>query len=266
MKERGSAWENGLDGDEGLCVDDGGVVRGPACGGEGFLCGGLDFGGVALTRVDCGLGLTDGAREGEGGGAVLGGEVGVAGGEGEAVGVADDGGADNLDGEVEVTDHAADDGNLLEVFLAEDGDVGLDDVEEFGNDGADAAEVGGALGAFEGLGEEGFLDPSGVILRVEVGGVGEEDGVGAFGLAEGEVVLLAAGVGVVILVGGELGGVDEDGDDDAVAALLGQADEGEVALVEAAHGGDEADDAAEAFLGGAPGVEFGGTVEGIHGD
>ena len=125
--------------------------------------------------------------------------------------------------------------------------------------------MGGALGAFEGFGEEGFLDPGGVVLGVEVGGAGEEDGVGAFGLAEGEVVLFAAGVGVVVFVGGELGGVDEDGDDDAVAALFGEADEGEVALVEAAHGGDEADGAAEAFLGGAPGVEFGGIAEGFHG-
>ena len=52
-----------------------------------------------------------------------------------------------------VAHEAADDAELLGVFFAEDGDVGLDDLEEFGDDGADAVEVAGAGGSAEGLGE-----------------------------------------------------------------------------------------------------------------
>ena len=47
----------------------------------------------------------------------------------------------------------------------------------------------------------------------DIGG-GDEDGVGAGGLEEGEVGLEGAGVFGEVFVGGELGGIDEDGGQD----------------------------------------------------
>ena len=149
-----------------------------------------------------------------------------------------------------VAHEAADDAELLGVFFAEDGDVGLDDLEEFGDDGADAVEVAGAGGSAEGLGEGGFGDADAGVGGVHFGGGGVEDDVYAFGDAAGAVGGEGAGVGGVVFVGAELGGVDEDGDDDDVGVFFGEADEGEVAFVEVAHGGDEAD----AFAGRAPGL------------
>ena len=58
-----------------------------------------------------------------------------------AVGLAHDRHADDLDAEVEIAHHAADDGELLEVLLAEHGDVRLDGVEQLGDHRGDAAEV-----------------------------------------------------------------------------------------------------------------------------
>ena len=80
------------------------------------------------------------------------GEIGVARGDGEAVGFADGGAGDDFNGEIEVGDHASDDNGLLGVFLAEAGEVGLDDVEELGDDGADAPEVSRPGGAAEDAG------------------------------------------------------------------------------------------------------------------
>lgn len=52
------------------------------------------------------------------------------------------------------------------------------------------------------------------------------------------------GVGGEVLGRGELAGVDVDGDDDGGGEAEGVVDEGEVAVVEGAHGGDEGDGAA----------------------
>ena len=68
-----------------------------------------------------------------------------------------------------------------------------------------------------------------------------EEDIGAFVFAQGAVGFEGARIGGEVLGGAELGGVDEDGDHDDVGLLLGDADEGEVAVVEVAHGGDEAD-------------------------
>ncbi len=91
----------------------------------------------------------------DGGGvlAVLGGEAAVAGGHGKAVGFADGGVGYDFDGEVEVAHHALDDGELLEVFFAEDGGVAAGEQEKFQDNGADAIEVAGSGGTAEMGGE-----------------------------------------------------------------------------------------------------------------
>lgn len=72
---------------------------------------------------------------------------------GEAVGLANDGTGDDFDGKILVADHFSDDGDLGGVFLSEEGDAGLNEMEEFGNDGGDAAEVAGAGFAIEAVAE-----------------------------------------------------------------------------------------------------------------
>ena len=89
----------------------------------------------------------EGAGQGEGGGSFGLGKIDVARGKGEAVGVALGRHADDLEVEVEVAGHAADDGELLIILLAEQGDVGPDLVEQLGDDGRDAVEMAGTRGA-----------------------------------------------------------------------------------------------------------------------
>src|SRR5207249_10002599 len=70
---------------------------------------------------------------------------------------------------------------------------------------------------------------------------GNEDCVDAFGLEQPEIALFVARVALEVLAGAELGRVDEDGDDDMIVVRVRSTDEGEVALVQIAHGRDEAD-------------------------
>src|SRR4029077_19627050 len=79
---------------------------------------------------------------------VIGRQVRVAGGESEPVGLPDRFTRLDPDREVEIADHAADDGDLLEVLHSEEGGVGLDLVEEPGDDRRDSAKVAGTDSAF----------------------------------------------------------------------------------------------------------------------
>ena len=78
-------------------------------------------------------------------------EISVARAERKAVGVADDGADDDFSGEQQIGDHAAEDGDLRCVLLAEEGAVGLGGDEQLGDDGGDAAKVAGAGLAVETL-------------------------------------------------------------------------------------------------------------------
>ena len=80
--------------------------------------------GVALAAGDRGLGGAQGAREGERAAALVGREAHVAARQREPVGLAHGRQHGELDGQVEVAHHAAQDGDLLGVLLAEERDVG----------------------------------------------------------------------------------------------------------------------------------------------
>src|SRR5262249_11335792 len=71
----------------------------------------------------------------------------------EAVGLADGRRPDDVDPEVEIAGHAPDHRELLEVLLAEDGDVRTHEVKELAHDRRDAAEVTGAMRTTEVAGE-----------------------------------------------------------------------------------------------------------------
>jgi len=216
--------------------------------------------GIILAGGDEVAGEGEGLEEAGSLGALFGGEVGVARTQGQAVGFADGVDGSDLDGEIEVGDHAADDGELLGVFAAEVGDVGLDDVEKFADDGADPAKEAGAGSTAEMIAEFVGVDPGEVLLRVHFDGVGCENQIDAEFFAGGGIGIEGAGVAVAVFVGSELGGIDEDGDDGVVALGAAGADEGEVAIVEGTHGGDQAD----GFAGGAgAGDVFAGFGDGF---
>lgn len=84
--------------------------------------------------------------------------------------------------------------------------------------------------------------PSGIYAAaaVVVEVPGTEYGVDSAGVGElAEVAGEVGGVGGEVLGGGELAGVDVDGDGDEVGEGAGALDEGEVAGVEEAHGRDQ---------------------------
>ena len=84
----------------------------------GFYRGEIDGGGL-LAGLDEVSGGGEGALDARGVGVVVGNEFAIAGGEGEAVVLADGRMTNNFDWYIEIADHAIDEGELLEVFFAE---------------------------------------------------------------------------------------------------------------------------------------------------
>ena len=77
------------------------------------------------------LGGEQGTADAGGVGAMDRGELAIARGKGEAVGLTHCGVADDFSLGIEVAHHATNQGKLLKIFFAEDGEVGLKDVQEF---------------------------------------------------------------------------------------------------------------------------------------
>lgn len=192
--------------------------------------------------------------------AAAGAEVDVPRAHGQAIHLALGGADDDVGGDVEVADHAADDDGLLDVLLAEVDAVGLDDVEQLGAHGGDAAEEDGSRRALELVGQRRDGHEAAVAVdvrgrwqrRVHDLGRRREDGLDAAARRGGrqlvvqraqllEVSVPRLRVRVEVLVDAELGGVDVDGDVDVVRLLGGLAHEREMAVVQCAHGGDHAD-------------------------
>ncbi len=180
-----------------------------------------------------------GPGQGQRGPALLGGEEAVPAGERETVRVADGGHRDDVDAEVEVAHHAADQCQLLGVLLPEERRVRPGEVEELGDDGEHAVEVPGARGALQPLahGARGDTD-LGLAAGVDLLDGGGEDRVGAGRRGDGEIGVQGAGVAVEVGGLAELERVDEDGDHDLAAGPRGcpcGTDQGGMAVVERAH-------------------------------
>lgn len=102
-------------------------------------------------------------------------EVSVAGRHREAVFFPKGIGGNDFDIEGEISDHTANDGQLLVVLFSKDSEVGLDEVEEFENDGANAVEVTGAAGSAEMRSELFLKHLDGVVFGVKICGSGVKD-------------------------------------------------------------------------------------------
>jgi hypothetical protein len=106
-----------------------------------------------------------------------------------------------------------------------------------------AAEMGRPRHAAEWLGNHLLGDVSGIAPRVHLLDGRGEDEVGARLLAQPDIPGLIAGIIRVVFAGAELRRVDEDGHDHGVGSFPRQPDQTEVALVQRAHRGHEADQA-----------------------
>ena len=124
--------------------------------------------------------------------------------------------ADDLDAHVQILDHPSDDRQLLEVLAAEDSEVRADSIEEFDDDGGNAAEVPRASGAFKWFGQRAGLD-----MGLEPDWVHRilgrcVDGRDTTLSASSEVVVEAAGVPLEVIRPIELQSIDENADHDDV--------------------------------------------------
>ena len=164
--------------------------------------------------------------------------------EGEPVGVADGGEDAELDVEREVADQRPDRLGLLRVLLAEVDAVRADDLVQLEDDGRDGPEVAGPEHALENCSELYRLDPGLEPGWVHLALGRREHHVDSCCLSRLEVTLLVAGIRGEIRGLAELRGVDEKAHDDGVALASRGAQEGDVPVVERAHGRDEPDRAA----------------------
>ncbi len=143
--------------------------------------------------------------------------------------------------DVEVGDEPADDGELLEILFAEQGDVRRDLVEQLGDDDGDAVEMSGPGGAVQASGHPRHADAGGVTLRVHRRRVRGPEQLHPFRLQHRSVRAFAPRVGGEILAGAELGGIDEDRGDDVIGASFALRDQRHVAGVQRAHRRHEGD-------------------------
>src|SRR5688500_15226340 len=142
---------------------------------------------------------------------------------------------------MKVPDDLPDDGDLLRIFLSEAGQMWLDYVEEFGADGPHAVEVPRA---------EGPLEPQRGPLHVQCGRIAgridllnrrDEDRVNSGRGGDLGITRFLAWIGGEVCGIVELSGVHEDSGDDMAARGARRAKQGDMAVVQCAHGRDEAD-------------------------
>src|SRR5260370_31276004 len=166
----------------------------------------------------------------------------VAAGRGEAVAVADGRHRRDVDAEIEVGYHPADQGKLLRVLLAEHGDVRPGQPEQLDHDGEDAAAETRPELTLEALTRGARIDRHHRRGGVHLARAGCEDHRNTLVTADGDVLVERAGIAVQILARAELERVDEHADQQGAAGsgeLPRAAKERPVTGVQRAHGRHE---------------------------
>ena len=145
-------------------------------------------------------------------------------------------------GEIEVARKLRDHLELLKILLAEHGEVGRALDEKFCDHRRHAGKEVRPGGVFEaGLGRTFRYDLGGESAGIHGRGVGRPDEIGSECGERLHVGGERARIGLEVLVRRELRRIDEDRDDDAIGTALRQAHQGEVPLVQRAHGWNQRD-------------------------
>src|SRR6266511_68692 len=166
-------------------------------------------------------------------------EIGVSGRQRQAVRVSNGGQDTQVEFDVKVADHPAQDGSLLRVLLTEVRHLRAHDVEELQAHRGDPAEVPGARSAFRsGLFD---VDPGCVPLRVHLLDGRREQKVDACRFRQLCVMRLVARVARQVFVRAELDRVDEQGHHHGLALVARSAEQGEMPVVECTHRRHEPD-------------------------
>ncbi len=154
----------------------------------------------------------------------------------------------DFEGHCQIAYHLLDDSDLLGIFLPEIGTVGLNYVEQFGDDGSDAAKVPGSHRTFERFGDFFDGDVRLKVRRVHFGLGGSKDDVNVIRFEQYEVSLQVARVFREVAADGELGWINENTDCDAVIFGARAFDKREVPLVQCAHCRDQAPSAGQMLV------------------
>ena len=169
-------------------------------------------------------------------------QVAVAGTHGQPVPLPLDRAADHLDGKLKVADHAAQQHQLLKVLLPQHHDVGRDDAEQPQDHRRHAIEMPRTARGAQFAAQLGHrhLDRRLDTVRVDVLVVRRKNQVHQpLPGQQRLVVRQGARIGVEILAGPELRGIDEDAADDPVGMLARDIHQAQVPPVQIPHGGNQ---------------------------
>ena len=172
---------------------------------------------------------------------LIGREVGVARAQSQAVGLTHGGHTHDLHGNKQIFRHAADDRQLLAVFLAKDGEVRPAEQQQFGHHRADPPKVGRTGNAAEPGCQRRRFHLGGVAFRVHGGGVGHEEHIRARGLNEGRIFFRAARVSGQVFIRAELRWVHEHRNDQFIGQIPTFTNQAFMSGMQKTHGGHQGD-------------------------
>lgn len=159
--------------------------------------------------------------------------------EGKAVVIAHGRHSDHVAREIQVSVQAPDDGQLLEIFLAEVRARGSHDREELGHHGGYAGEMSGADRAFPTLGQSRHAHGGRESLRVQDLLGRREDDRNPGVRSQSQIPFEGARIGLQILRLIELQRIDEDAGDRHIVFGCRAADQFQMSVVERPHGRDQ---------------------------
>jgi len=216
-------------------------VNSDICGAVARLarrCGrGSPWAGAALTALQSILAGDQRLRDRPGEDAARRREPGVARRQRHQVEVAHDRHRHELDGQAKILDQTPHQQELLVVLLTKDGEVGLHDRKEHGDDGEDAVEVAGAVGALEHATKRTRHNARVEAGRVHLVGRWRKHPIHAAASTQLEVGLEDARISVEVVGALELQRVHKDGAHNDVGAAAGLVEQGGVTVVQGAHRG-----------------------------
>ena len=142
----------------------------------------------------------------------------------------------------QVFHHPAEDFRLLGVFQPEIGPVGLRKIKQLGAYRCHTPEMDGACAAAKNLGDIArHFHPGHILVGIHFSRRRSKDGRGTGGFRDFFVCGQLPGIGIIVFVGAELGGVYKVADDDHVIFFGSGFDQGGMAFVEGTHGGHQTD-------------------------